>query len=47
MIETDAIVGVAELGAERLGRTRLRVGGHRATAFFDQSRLTKVSREVW
>ena len=33
VIETDAIVRIAELGAERLGRGRLGSRGHRAIAF--------------
>jgi hypothetical protein len=48
MIETDAIVGVAELGAKRFGRRRLRVGGHQSTAFFRTIGVWRsVSREVW
>ena len=39
VIETDAIVRIAEPRAERLGRRRLRVRGHRAIAFCHRSRL--------
>jgi len=42
-VETQAIVRIAEAGAERLGRGRLRECGHRAIAFCRRSRLAMAS----
>ena len=39
MIETDAVVRIAETGTERFGRGRLGGRGHRAIAFYHRSRL--------
>ena len=46
VVETQAIVRIAEAGAERLGRGRLRECGHRPTAFCHRSRLATTAASV-
>src|SRR6202040_1236440 len=46
VVETQAIVRIAEAGAERLGRGRWRECGHRPTAFCHRSRLATTAASV-